>query len=131
MKIVDLDVLKPEARIVRLGGNDIDVSFLPSGITFQIDALLNKLYAISSSDEKMEVLAEGGEEAAEAYELAVEICSCFCARKFPEMDIDWFKANCNGAQIVAFTKAIQGALTQAYNTGDIKTKNAVATKRKK
>jgi hypothetical protein len=131
MKIIDLDILKPEAKIIRLGGNDIDVSFLPSGITFEIDALMKKLYALSSSDEKIKILAEGGAEAEEAYKIAVEICGCFCARKFPEMNADWFKENCNSAQITAFAQAIQGALTQAYNTGDTKTKNAVTTKRKK
>lgn len=130
MKIVDLDILKPEQKIVRLGGNDIDVSFLPSGITFEIDALMKRLWVLSSSEEKMEILAEGGAEAEEAYNISTEICGCFCARKFPEMDAEWFKANCNSAQVTAFTLAIQGALSKAYNTGDTKTKNVRTTKRK-
>ena len=131
MKVIDLDILKPEAKIVRLGGNDIDVSFLPSGITFEIDALMKKLYSLSSSEEKIAILSEGGKEAEDAYKIAVEICGCFCARKYSEMDAEWFKENCNGAQVTAFTQAIQGALSQAYNTGEAKTKNAVTARRKK
>ena len=35
--IVDLDILKPPKKIIKLGGVQIDVSFVPCGITWEID----------------------------------------------------------------------------------------------
>ena len=88
MKIEDLDVLRLEPKFIKLAGKDVDVSFIPCGITFEIDAIMQKLAVISESD-----LLKGGEETRRALGLSIDLCATFCSIKYPEMDRDWFSQN--------------------------------------
>ena len=38
--VIDLDILRPEQKLVKLGGHEIDLSFIPCGITFEIDQIV-------------------------------------------------------------------------------------------
>lgn len=130
MIIEDLDALRPEAKFIRIAGIDIDVSFVPCGITFDVDRLVNELRGISDTQEKLNKLMEGGAEAKRAFEISVELCACFCSRKHPEMDVDWFYDNADSEQIESFVSAIKSALQKAYAGVASKSKNAQAPKKR-
>jgi hypothetical protein len=109
MNIIDLDILRPEKRIVRLHGVDIDVSFIPCGITFDIDRLTQELQKIS-----IKKIEQNGAETRRAFELAVEICATFAGRDHPELTKEWFMANVDATQVNVFSNAIKDALIASY-----------------
>ena len=125
MKVQDLDVLRPAPRMVRIGGKDVDVSFIPCGITFDIDDIMGKLRMFDRKN-----VESGGETARQAFLLSVKLCATFCAFKYPELDEDWFMSNVSPQQLGQLTGAIQDALVQAY-AGINESKNQTAAKRKK
>jgi len=109
--VLDLDVLNPKPRIVKIGGMEIDVSFVPVGITFSVDEVVQELATFSVAE------LEAGENEAQAkraLELSVKLCSLFCSVKFPAMDEDWFQANASAAQILSFSEVIKDTLTSSY-----------------
>lgn len=121
-KIVDLDVLKPESKFIRLCGNEIDVSFIPCAITFEVDKIMSELSGISQ-----EMIMKNDKNTLRAFDLSVKLCSVFCEHKYPELDEEWFRNNCDATQIKAFVECIQEALNKAYN-GVGKPKNQKAPK---
>lgn len=125
MRVEDLDILRPEPRAVRIGGKDIDVSFIPCGITFEVDSIVRELQGISSDK-----LLANGEETKRAFELSVRLCAAFCSHKYPELDEEWFMENVDAAQVKAFSTAIKDALVRAYAGIEANPKNAVTPKRK-
>lgn len=126
MKIEDLDVLRPEKRIVKLNGKDIDVSFIPCGITFEIDAILNELNSIDQEKVKL-----NGDETKRALDLTIKLCSTFCEYKYSELNYDYFVHECDALQINAFVQAIKEALVHAYDGIAGNAKNLKAPKSKK
>lgn len=108
--IIDLDVLRPEPRIIKIGGREIDVSFIPAGITFDLDAVARELVTLDK--EKVE---SDPSEMKHAFMLGVRICSIFCTRKYPDMTEEWFLDNASSDQVTAFANAIQGSLFKVYN----------------
>lgn len=123
MQVEDLDVLRPEPKFVRLNGKDIDVSFIPCGITFEVDTLIREMGIIG-----MDALEKGGPEAKRAFDLSVELCSVFCSRKYPELNKEWFNENVDGKQLQMFALAIRDALVRAYSGVSTDSKNVEATK---
>lgn len=107
--VIDLDILRPEAKIIKIGGKEIDVSFVPCGITFDLDPIVQQLLSIKAADIKKDPA-----KAKEAFMLGVRLCALFCARKYPEFDEKWLLDNINTEQLTAFTKAIQEALFASY-----------------
>jgi len=107
--VIDLDILRPESKFIRLNGKDFDVSFIPCGITFDIDNLTQQLVKIPEK----KILA-GGDECKKAFDLSVKICSLFVSNTNPEMDTEWFRKNIDATQINVFAKEIQSALTASY-----------------
>jgi len=124
MKIVDLDTIRPEQKIIRLGGKDIDVSFIPCGITFEVDSIIRELSTIGQDK-----ILENGDDTNKAFNLSVKLCSTFCSHKYPELDEEWFFENTDAKQIQAFSKAIQESLINAY-LGIDTSKNLKAGKKK-
>jgi len=124
--IVDLDVLRPKPRCVRIGGTEIDVSFVPCGITFEVDELIQKLRQWDEA-----TLEKGGAEAKEAFDLSIELCAVFCRRDNPELTVEWFRENTDINQIKAFVSAIEGALTQSYEGVEQYQANPQKAQRKK
>lgn len=125
MKIEDLDILRPEKRIIKLDGKDIDVSFIPCGINFEVDEIVRELGGMST-----EIIGDNNTGSKRAYELSIKLCSLFVENKYPELDEDWFKANVDAIQIKHFVEAIKDALTKAYLGVETETKNLKAAKRK-
>ena len=99
--VLDLDTLRPKARIVQLSGKTIDVSFVPCGITFDVDELVSQLRDVVKAMETETGLT--GEDAVRssgnspstkiAFDIGVKLCALFCSVRHPEMDEDWFMQN--------------------------------------
>ena len=121
-KVIDLDVLKPESRFIKLCEKQIDVSFIPCAITFEVDQIMSELGTISQ-----ESILKNGDDTKRAFDLSVKLCSVFCEHKYPELDEEWFKNNCDATQIKVFVECIQEALNKAY-LGVGKPKNRQAPK---
>jgi hypothetical protein len=126
MKIEDLDVLRPEPKYIRIGGKDIDVSFIPCGITFEIDSIVRELSTMSQ-----EKMLANGEDTKRAFDLSVQMCAAFCSHKYPELDIEWFNSNADAKQIQKFSLAIKDALTRAYSGIEENPKNLKAPRKRK
>lgn len=117
-KVIDLDVIRPEKIIVKLGGHDIDVSFIPAGITFDLDSIIRELMGLNQ-----EKLAQDPQEMQRAFNLSIKLCSLFCEHLYPEMDEKWFRDNVTSQQINAFAIAIQDALKDSYRAVETYAKN--------
>jgi hypothetical protein len=123
-EVKDLDVLRPKVKIIRLNNNDIDVSFIPCAITWEVDKIIQELAKIGQ-----EKLLENGEETKRAFELSVQLCAVFCEHKFPEMTYEWFMENCDAGQIKEFSDSIKDALTRAYSGIRVEGKNLKAPRK--
>lgn len=108
-EVLDLDILRPEPRILKLNGKQIDVSFVPCGITFEVDDIIQSLSKIGESD-----ILEGGESSRTAYELGIKLCALYATVKNPEMNEAWFRNNTNPEQVGAMVQAIREALMISY-----------------
>lgn len=109
-KIIDLDILRPEPKIVKIGGKEIDVSFVPCGITFDLDAIVKDLMSLDQEKVKIDRM-----EMERAFGLGIKLCAVFCSRKYPEMDDAWFRKNTSPEQVNAFASAIQSSLMNVYS----------------
>ena len=107
--VIDLDVLRPEQKFIKLNGKQIDISFIPCAITFDIDELVKEL---SKLDQKK--LKTDGKEQKKAFDITVKMCAIFCMWKYPEMDEEWFRENTSPGQLYSFSNEIRTALVKAY-----------------
>jgi hypothetical protein len=107
--VIDLDILRPSKQLVKIGGREIDISFIPCGITFDLDRIVRELVNLDT-----EKLKTDEKEMRHAFDLGIQLCAVFCSHKYPEMNEEWFLANANADQINAFTQAIQKALMESY-----------------
>ena len=110
MNVLDLDILRPEPRIVKIGGKEIDVSFVPTGITFDLDGIMQELIKIDAKKIKTDP-----EMSKRAFDLGVKLCVVYSEHKYRDMNEEWFRNNTSSAQIEAFAKAIQEALIASYS----------------
>jgi hypothetical protein len=122
-KVVDLDILRTEPQFIKLGGKEIDVSFIPTAITFDIDTIVNRLNQIG-----VQAMSAGGDETKEAFDLTVKLCATFCLWKYPEMDEEWFRENTDASQLRRFAEVIQQTLQKAYAGVEEYQKNGEAVK---
>lgn len=137
--VLDLDVLRPAARIVQIGGKTIDVSFVPCGITFEVDELVSKLRDVVQVIEEetglkgeAAVLGAGNSKGTQdAFIIGVKLCAAFCSVKHPEMNEEWFMQNTSPVQIGAFSEEIQSALMSSFAGVEAHQKKASAAKGKK
>ena len=105
-EVRDLDALRPERRIVKLHGEEIDVSFVPTGITFDIDKVVLEM---ANLDQKKK-----------AFNLGVKLCAVFCEHDHPEMTEEWFRKETTAIQVSGLGEEIRKALSQAYEGIDSK-----------
>lgn len=107
--VLDLDVLRPAKRVVKIGGKEIDASFIPVAITWDIDRLVQELLKY---DDPTQI--EGNEEATKRIlDVSCELCAAFCY-EHEELDAEWFRRHASVQQVYAFVDVIKGTLTQAY-----------------
>jgi hypothetical protein len=109
-EVIDLDVLRPSRRTIKLSGKSIDVSFIPCGINFEIDALMKELSKI----DPVKAVESDTDECKQAFNLGIKICSTFCSHSYPEMTSEWFYEHTSSGQILVFVNAVKQALVQAY-----------------
>lgn len=117
-KVIDLDILRPEPQIVKIDGREIDVSFIPTGITFDLDDIVQELVKIDTKK-----IASSKSEGKRAFDLGIKLCSIFCKTKYPEMDEEWFYKNTSPQQIARLSEAIQKSLFDIYAGIAAHTKN--------
>ena len=113
--IVDLDKLKPEQEQVKLAEHIIDVSFIPLGITFEVDDIVRELSEVGT--------LSGKEAEKKAFDLTVRLCSVFCTHKYPEMTEQWFLDNTNPQQVKYLAEEISKSLTRDYKAVEEYSKN--------
>ena len=128
--VYDLDVLRPQPVFVKLGGQKIDISFVPSGVAMDAMRIQQELIALVGSPDKMKKLEDGsGGEAQRSFELSAELCASITKAQHPEMDKDWLLANTDVIQLKALidhvTKAVFASLN---NVEDKDTKKQPAAK---
>ena len=116
-EVEDLDVLRPPARLVRLGEKEIDVSYIPCAIMFEVDRITRELYAFNVKD-----VQKGEEETAKAWDLTVELCATFCEWKHPKMTKDWFMG-LSVDQVNRFAEIIQETLQHGLEAAEAYQKN--------
>lgn len=143
MKVEDLDILRPQAKFIKIGGKDIDVSFIPCAITSDIDDLMEQLQKVSISDliedkdkekdltdtQKLELKNIRKKNIKEAFNISIKLCATFCEHKYPELDEEWFMNNTDAGQIQLFTASIKDALSRAYSGIRTDEKNLKAAKK--
>jgi hypothetical protein len=115
-EVRDLDLFIPEHRTVRLAGQDIDVSFLPTGLTFAVSDVLSEIATIDAE----RLSGNDPDETRKAFDLGVKLCATFCSYRHPEMTDQWFRENTTAAQIGALGAEIRNALERAYTGIDSK-----------
>lgn len=115
--IHDLDVLRPRPEYVRLGGKDIDISFIPSGVAIDIMSIQQELQKLTGTPEKMKKIKAGGAEAKRSFEIAAELCAAITQVQHPEMDKEWLLIHTDVLQIKALmdfvTKAVMISVKEA------------------
>ena len=110
MEVLDLDVLNPERRGVKLGGFEVDTTIIPLAITFKVNEIVTRMSKLDQS----KLTEDNQEELGAALDLTIELCVVYCEHQHPEMTREWFMTNCDLGQINALGAEIQGALTRAY-----------------
>ena len=110
-EVLDLDVLRPEAKVVKLAGKKIDVSYIPCGITFDLNDLI-----VASAGLDMAEVKKGGAEAKKGFDIALQMCALLCSVKYPDLTLEWFRANTSPAQILALSNVIKATLTSSLES---------------
>jgi hypothetical protein len=117
-EVIDLDVLRPPPQFVKLGGNKIDISFIPCALTFEVDRLAQELGKLDLVE-----VNKGGKAAEKAFDIAIDLCAVFCSAKHPEMTKDWFMQNTDPVQINRLAETIQSTLQRSYAGAEAYSKN--------
>ncbi len=126
--IQDLDILNPPSNIVLIGGEKIDLSFIPTGITFKVEKLISTINKIMININKLqkereelkdeESLEENenklDEENEKIFNYSIDLCTLFCSLKHPKLDRDWFLKETQPVQIRAIVDEIKKALEASY-----------------
>lgn len=111
--IVDLDILRPEARSIKLNGKVFDVSYIPTGCTFEVDAIVRELQNIALEAGAKEITNDIN-ATRKAFDLTIRLCVAFVSHKSPEMDDQWFRKNTSPQQVKVFAESIKEALVSSY-----------------
>jgi hypothetical protein len=117
-RVIDLDILRPEPNLIKIGGKEIDVSFIPCGITFDLDAVVQELLAFTQDELKGDRVKQK-----QAFGLSVKLCALFSQSQYPEMDEAWFMKHTTANQINSFASEIQGTLIRIYSEVGAHSKN--------
>lgn len=119
--IIDLDVLRPPKREIKIGGKTVDVGFIPTGITWDIEAIQKEAAELDQTK-----ILEGGEESKKGIDLAIKLCATFCSVKHPEMNEDWFSKNADARQLRTIADEIRKTLAKMYEDIQEYSKNGEA-----
>ena len=110
-EVVDLDVLRPPPKKIKLDGKLIDVSYVP----WDVDRLVKAIFASQTGGEDEESPAqELSEKTKQAFELTLELCATFCANQHPAMTLDWFRKYTDPAQVNGLSTQIIETLQRSF-----------------
>ncbi len=109
----DLDVLRPRPEYVLLGGNKIDISFIPAGVAMDMMTLQDELSKLTNTPEKLKRVASGGKEAKRTFEIAADLCAAITKSQHPEMDKEWLLKNTDVLQIKALVEYVTTAVSRS------------------
>jgi len=116
--IHDLDILRPKPEYVHLGGKDIDVSFIPSGIAMEILGLQSELQGLTDTPDKLAKVQAGGEAARRTFEIAAELCAAITKSQHPEMDKEWLLKHTDVLQIKALMEYVTKAVFRSLESAE-------------
>ena len=124
--VIDLDLLIPKKRKISLAGEEIDLSFIPFGLTLKVSDIMKKLAKVQvSTKDTPETATEKTEQAAE---LSLEMCALLCSYKNPNITADWLKEHANTAQLHALIDRVTELVTEEYQLAGRHSKNGEAVK---
>lgn len=112
----DLDVLRPASVIVRLGGKEIDIGFVPSGIAVDVMKLKDELEGLTGSEDKLKEIEEGGDAAIRSFELAADLCATITKSQHAEIDKEWLMKNTDIIQLKALMDLITRSVFQSLQS---------------
>jgi hypothetical protein len=108
--VTDLNILRPKRHVIKLSNKEFDFSFIPVGMTFECDNIVNRIAQLD-----MKKLEEYDiEETKKAFNLSLELCSTFTSFYEPDMDIEWFKKNSTAGQVGELAEIIKSTLEKSY-----------------
>jgi hypothetical protein len=94
-----------------LNGEEIDMSFIPCAITFDVDKLVREISELSSNQD---ALLGNEDNLRKVFDNSVELCALFCSVKHPEITKEWLFENTNPIQVRAIVDQIRIALADSY-----------------
>ncbi len=126
--IHDLDILRPKPEYVKLGGHDIDISFIPSGIALEIMSLRGELVDLTNTPKKVAAIEAGGPATVKTFDITAEICAKITEVQHKEMTKEWLLTNTDVSQLKALIEYITEAMLGSLEAGGVDTKNPIAAK---
>ncbi len=130
--VVDLDILRPDPVYRTINGHEFDLSFVPTGITFDVDDLSRQLSEIPITDYgpncesaklllletdpeiKKQLQDRINKATKEAVDITIKLCATFTQWKYHDMDEEWWKGNTSIDQVNDFATCIREALVRSY-----------------
>jgi len=116
--IHDLDILRPKPEYVILGGKQIDISFIPSGIALDIMGLQAELQDLTDTPDKLKKVKSGGDAAKRSFEIAAELCAAITRSQHEEMDQDWLMKHTDVLQIKALMEHVSRAVFKSLESAE-------------
>jgi len=107
-KILDLDKLIPDKRVVRLAGVEIDVSKIPSRVTMELS-------------EKAAVFKEANEE---SFPALLDMIVKICKPSQPDITQDWIIDNTSMDQLLALVEFVLEPLQEKVAESQAKNQQA-------
>jgi|WetSurMetagenome_2_1015567.scaffolds.fasta_scaffold308766_1 hypothetical protein len=109
--VMDLDIIRPKANIVKINNKEFDLSFIPVGITFEVDELVNQKLA-KLDYQKLE--KRDNEEIKKAFDLSIELCVTLLSFWDSSITKEWFLKNISSGQVEKLVEVIKTALEISY-----------------
>jgi hypothetical protein len=110
--VMDLDIIRPKANIVRINNKEFDLSFIPTGITFEVDELVNQ--KLAKLDYKKIKEEKDSGEIRKAFDLSVELCVTLLSFWDSSITEEWFLRNTSSGQVEKLVSVITSALEVSY-----------------
>ena len=105
MIIHDIDILRTPPAFVKLGGKEIDISFIPSGIAIDIIQL----------KEKLDISNKAGNDK-ESFGYAADLCAAITSIQHEEMTKDWLMKKTSMDQLYALMTYILSSVSKSIET---------------
>ena len=110
--IADLDTLRPKSEYVKLGGNDIDISFVPSGVAIDLLGLKKELDDLAVEKDKNPVSEK------KAFELVADMCAMITEAQYPDMTKKWLMKNTTINQLYALMMHVYRGVNESLGVDD-------------